>query len=136
MSHVFKQKSNKVLAFAFVGLIIVSQLVVYNMSYVVPIYFLLTLAIFCAVIVWGMLGTDCKIEAEFLTIKSGPFKNKIDINKIERLIKDSKPFIKRKNTAHQLTIVYNKNRRISIFPVEKEEMIKVFVKINPRIKVE
>ena len=136
MSHVFKQKSNKVLAFAFVGLILVSQLIVFNMGYTVPIYFVLILAILCALIVWGMLGIDCEIESDVLTIKSGPFRNKIDINKIERLIKDSKPFIKRKNTAHQLTIVYNKNRRISIFPVEKEEIIEVLLEINPRINVE
>jgi PH (Pleckstrin Homology) domain-containing protein len=136
MSKIFKQKSNKVLAFAFIGLIVVSQLIVFNMGYIIPLYFLLTLAILCAIIIWGMLGNNCKIEAEFLIINSGPFKNKIDINKIERLIKDSKPFIKRKNTAHQLLIVYNKNRRISIFPVEKEEIIEALLEINPRIKVE
>ncbi|MFT5168301.1 MAG: hypothetical protein ACI8P3_003542 [Saprospiraceae bacterium] len=136
MSQIFKQKSNKILAFAFVGLIVVSQLMVFNMDYVVPLYFILILGVLCALIVWGMLDSDCKIEEEVLIIKSGPFSNKIAINKIERLIKDSKSLIKRKNTEYQLTIVYNKNRRMSIFPIEKEEMIGALKKINPKIKVE
>ena len=136
MPQIFKQKNNKIVAFAFVGLIVISQLMVLNMGYQVPLYFLAILSILCAVIVWGMLDSGCKIEDKVLTIKSGPFNNKIEIEKIERLIKDSKPLIKKKSTPFQLTIIYNKNRRISIFPIEKEEMIRALKKDNPKIVIE
>ncbi len=136
MSKIFKQKSNKIVAFSFVGLIVISQLVVFNMGYTIPLYFLLILGVLCALIVWGMLDGDCKIEDEFLIVKSGPFRNKIDINKIEKLIKDSKTLIKGRNIESQLTIIFNKRKRISIFPIEKDAMIDELKRINPKIIIE
>lgn len=136
MSRIFKQKSNNIVAFAFVGLIIVSQLMVLQMGYNVPLYFLIILGILCAIIVWGLLGNECILDEETLTIKSGPFRNSIPVANIERLITDSKSLIKKKNEPFQLIIVYNKNRRSSIFPVEKEEMIKALKSANRKIKIE
>lgn len=123
------------LAFAFAGLIIVSQLMVLNMGYRIPWYFLLVLTILCIVIIWSMLDHDCTIEDEVLVIKAGLFNNKIEIAKIETLIKNSRMFIKGKNGAYKLVIVYNKNRRFNIFPEEKEQLVNALKKINPKIEV-
>jgi len=135
VAKVFKQKSNKVVAFAFAGLILVSQLMVLNMGYSIPWYFLVVLIILCATIIWGMLVNDCILDNELLMIKSGPFSNKIEVNKIERLIKDSQSLFKGKNAAFKLTIVYNRNRRISIFPIEKDQLIQALKKANRNIEI-
>lgn len=133
--QIFKQRSNKMLAFAFAGLITVSQLMVLNMGYLIPWYFLVILATLCIVIIWSMLDHDCILEGDVLIIKAGLFNNKIEIAKIEELIKDSKLFFKGKNSAYKLVIVYNKNRRFNIFPEEKTQLINALKKINPKIKV-
>jgi len=135
MAKVFKQRSNKMVAIAFAGLILVSQLMVLNMGYSIPWYFLVILIALCATIIWGMLANDCIIEDDLLIIKSGPFNNQVEINKIERLIKDSQSLFKGKNGAFKLTIIYNRNQRISIFPVEKDQLIQTLKKANRNIEI-
>ncbi len=134
---IFKQQSNWMLAIGFIGFIIILQLwVLLIMKYQMPWYFFLILGIMCLVIIWGLVDNDCKIEGETLFIKSGPFQNKIDINSIDRVIKNPKTLFKRKNSKSQLTIIYNKNQRMNIFPVRKREMLSTLKKVNSAISVE
>ena len=86
MPKVFRQQNNYIVAFSFVGLIVVSQLLVVNMGYQVPTYFLMLLSLFCGIILWGMIDVSCTIEEDQLTSKVGPFIQKLKISELDKVL--------------------------------------------------
>lgn len=136
MAQVFKQTTNPVVAFSFVGLIIVSQLLVLNMGYNVPTYFLAILALLCAIILWGMLDVKCIIEGTRLKSKVGPFVQILDILKIEKASIHKKRNVGSRKRIENLDIYLESGKKLSLQPVDAKGFIDALKKINRNIKVE
>ncbi len=136
MPQVFKQQSNKIIAFSFVGLIIVSQLMILNMGYKMPMYFLITLAVLSGLILWGMLVSNCTIDGSVLKSKVGPFVQSIDISKISLIkISDFRRLGSRKR-MERVKIIYNGKKKLDVSPEDIEGFIVALKKVNPKIKIE
>ncbi len=136
MPQVFKQQSNKIIAFSFVGLIIVSQLMILNMGYKMPMYFLITLAVLSGLILWGMLVSNCTIDGSVLKSKVGPFVQSIDISKISLIkIIDFRRLGSRKR-MERVKIIYNGKKKLDVSPEDIEGFIAALKKVNPKIKIE
>ena len=121
--------------FGLIGIIaILNVLRFYNgHGYSMPV---LMLTVFLAIMVgWMWLISSYTIENQTLSIKNGPFTQKVEINQIEQ-VKSGKPSIfGGKLSKYKLTI-YHKKRKLNVFPIDKEDFIKSLLKINSKIKVE
>jgi len=131
----FEHKKDIVSMFGLIGIIaILNVLRFYNgHGYSMPV---LMLTVFLTImVVWMWLISSYTIENQTLSVKNGPFTQKVEINQIEQ-IKSGKPSIfGGKLSKYKLTI-FHKKRKLNVFPIDKEVFIKSLLKINSKIKVE
>lgn len=135
MKQIFRQKSKPIVAFSFIGLIIVFQLMVFAIGYNVPVGFLIILGLFCAVIAWGMLDVKCIIEGEKLITKVGPFTQRIPIQSISHI--DKKRFRKAgsRKATEKLILIYSGKKKLDVEMQAPQDFINALQQINPSIKI-
>lgn len=103
---------------------------------VVPIIITLLVS---ALVIWILLDTRYVIKNSFLLYRSGPFRGRIDINKIDRIQYFSglypqvsmKPALDIKGYI----ITYNKQDDVYVSPKKSSDFIAELLKINPKIVV-
>ncbi len=98
---------------------------------------ILTLVI--AMIVWVLIDTRYVIKSNLLLYRSGPFRGRIDINKIKRIKMHSGLFVpvsmKPSLDTNGLIITYNQYDDVFISPENKSVFLEELKKINPNIEV-
>ena len=90
-------------------------------------------------IIWILLDTRYVIKNSFLYYRSGPFRGRIDINKIDKIQYFSglypqvsmKPALDIKGYI----ITYNKQDDVYVSPKKSVDFIEELLKINPKIEV-
>jgi hypothetical protein len=103
---------------------------------VVPIIITLLVS---ALVIWILLDTRYVIKNSFLLYRSGPFRGRIDINKIDKVQYFSglypqvsmKPALDIKGYI----ITYNKQDDVYVSPKKSVDFIAELLKINPKIEV-
>lgn len=101
-----------------------------------PIVFL---SLVMVLIVWTLLDTRYVIKNHFLLYRSGPFRGRIDIEKISKIKYFSglnvpvtmKPALDNKGYI----ISYNNFDDVYVTPVKRELFVAELLKINPKIEV-
>lgn len=92
-----------------------------------------------ALLIWILLDTRYVIKNSFLFYRSGPFRGRIDINKIDKIQYFSglypqvsmKPALDIKGYI----ITYNKQDDVYVSPKKSVDFIAELLKINPKIQV-
>ena len=92
-----------------------------------------------ALLIWILLDTRYVIKNSFLFYRSGPFRGRIDISKIDKIQYFSglypqvsmKPALDIKGYI----ITYNKQDDVYVSPKKSVDFIAELLKINPKIKV-
>lgn len=92
-----------------------------------------------ALVIWILLDTRYVIKNSFLFYRSGPFRGRIDINKIDKIQYFSglypqvsmKPALDIKGYI----ITYNKQDDVYVSPIKSNDFIAELLKINPKIEV-
>jgi hypothetical protein len=92
-----------------------------------------------ALVIWILLDTRYVIKNSFLFYRSGPFRGRIDINKIDKIQYFSglypqvsmKPALDIKGYI----ITYNKEDDVYVSPKKSVDFIAELIKINPKIEV-
>lgn len=136
MPQTFKQVTNPIVAFAFIGLIVVSQLLVLNMGYTIPTYFLIILIVLCGLILWGMLDIKCIIDGQQLKSKVGPFVQLFDISEIEKISLRKQRNVGSRKRLQLVDVFFASGKKITIQPLEQEAFINALKAANKKIKVE
>ncbi len=135
MTQRFAQQSNIPVAIGFAGLILISQLMVFNMGYQMPWYFLAVLGILCLFIVWGLVANDLIIQDQQLNIKAGPFKNIIQLKDINRLSVGRKPFLKNARTPKRLEIHYGNKKKMIVHPEDRTAFVNALSSQLPKLNI-
>lgn len=97
------------------------------------------LSLVIALIIWILLDTRYVIKESFLLYRSGPFRGRIDIRRIDRIKRfsglyvpvNTKPALDTKG----LIITYNNDEDLYVSPKKAEKFIEELLKINPKIEV-
>ena len=132
----FKHKKDVISMIGLIGIIIILNILRYINGYgfSIPV---LTLTLFLAVMVlWMWMDSSYTIENQTLSIKNGPFRQRIKISEINKVKKGKASLFRGKLDKYKLTIQHSKNRKLSLFPIDKDDFIKSLLKINGGIKVE
>lgn len=92
-----------------------------------------------SLIIWVLLDTRYVIKNNFLLYRSGPFRGRIDINKIQK-IQYHKGFMVPVTMKPALDfkgfiITYNKFDDVYVSPTKGEIFIKELLLVNPKIEV-
>lgn len=136
MKKTFQQKNNLILAISFVGLIIVSQLLVLNMGYNIPGYFLAILVILCGIIFWSMIDTKCIIEKGKLTSKVGPFVQKIDLSSMDKVIVSNKRSVGSLRKVEKVWMHYAGGKKLDFSPADMDGFLDALRQQNQKINIE
>jgi len=136
MSTVFKQKNNLIVAISFIGIIVVSQLLVLNMGYNIPGYFLTILVLLCGIIFWSMVDTKCIIEKGKLTSKVGPFVQKIDIASIDKVLVTSRRKMGGRRKVDTVKMYYNSGKKLDFSPANLDGFLDALRAQNQKINIE
>ena len=132
----FEHKKDIISMVGLIGIIVILNFLrfVNGYGFSIPI---ITLTFFLTImVVWMWLVSGYTIENQILKIKNGPFSQKVNVNEIIKVRSGSTSIFKGKMAKYKLTISYHKNRKLNLFPIDKEEFIKALLKINSKIKVE
>jgi len=132
----FEHKKDIFSMVGLIGIILVLNFLRYLNGYGFSIPILALTCFLTLMVVWMWLISSYTIENQVLKIKNGPFNQKVNINDINKIKSGSASIFKGKTAKYKLTISYNKNRKLNLFPIDKEEFIKALLKINSKIKVE
>ena len=107
-------------------------------SDLIPKLIILLITILSLVLLlWIWFDTSYSIDGSFLYYQSGPFRGKLEISKINKVLKNKTLWIGLKPALAQngLIIQYEKWNQIYISPKEKTEFIAGLIKINDKIVV-
>ncbi len=122
--------------FGLIGIIVILNFLRYLNGYGFSIPILALTLVLTIMVVWMWLVSSYTVDNQQLIIKNGPFSQKIKIDEITKIKGSTPSRLRGKLNKYKLTITHRKNRRLSVFPLEKDEFIKVLLKINSGIKVE
>ncbi len=137
MQQVFKQPNNYIVAFSFVGLIVVSQLLVLNMGYRIPIYFLLILLLLCGIIFWSMIDTKCTINEDQLISKVGPFVQKLNISELNKAIVVTRRRLGNRRDITTVTLYdANDKKKLEFNPADLEAFLRALQAQNKTLNIQ
>ncbi len=89
-----------------------------------------------ALMVWARFGTYYTITDSELIYQSGPFGNKLDINRIQKVYKTTNdPFNSGGLSMDKISIKVKKHATVNISPENKEAFIATLQQVNPNIEV-
>ena len=93
-----------------------------------------TIGIF-AFVAWAWVNTETQVNDEQLVHQSGPIKWKVDIATIKKIKRNGSSLINHGTWSFDKMDIYHKESTLSIVPENKDELIKLLKKINPKIEV-
>lgn len=104
-----------------------------------PIVPFIILALATALIIWVLLDTRYVIKNNFLLYRSGPFRGRIDIAKIQKIKRHSGMFvpvsIKPALDTKGFIISFNNMDDVFVSPQHSDIFLKEIQKINPKVEV-
>jgi cytochrome b561 len=104
-----------------------------------PLLPILLLSLVIGFIVWVLLDTRYVIKNHYLLYRSGPFRGRIDIEKIEKIKRHSGLYVpvtmKPALDTKGFIITYNKFDDVFISPIKSDVFLDEIRKINPKIEV-
>ncbi|CAM4249812.1 hypothetical protein BAMA_06620 [Bacillus manliponensis] len=87
-------------------------------------------------LIWSWFTTGYTVKEADLIVKSGPLTKGISILDIKKITKTKNPFASPALSVERLEILYgDTNEVIFISPFQKEEFIRLLMKVNPKIRV-
>ena len=100
---------------------------------------LVILGLVISLILWTLLDTRYVIKQHFLLYRSGPFRGRIDIDKIKKIKYFSGLYVpvtmKPALDTEGFIITYNNLEDVYVSPVNRDVFLKELLKINPKIEV-
>ena len=97
------------------------------------------LGLVIAMILWTLLDTRYVIKQHFLLYRSGPFRGRIDIEKIKKIKYFSGLYVpvtmKPALDTKGFIITYNNVEDVYVSPVDRDVFLTELLKINPGIEV-
>lgn len=97
------------------------------------------LSLVIALIVWTLLDTRYVIKQHFLLYRSGPFRGRIDIEKIKKVTYFSGLYVpvtmKPALDTKGFIITYNTKEDVYVSPIKSEVFLSELLKINPNIEI-
>lgn len=136
MPQKFKQKSSAIVAFSFIGLIAISQIWIWSIGYIMPLYFFVLLGLFCGIILWGMLDSACMIDGAILKSKVGPFIQKINIQEITKIKVIQKGKEGSRKRMDLVQVYTNAKKVLNVSPLDLDGFLNALKNINSKIKIE
>ncbi len=133
---VFKHKKDVISMAGMIGIILILNILRYLSGYGFSVPVVVLTFFLALMVIWMWLDSSYTLENQELIIKSGPFRQRVDINEITKIKSSAPSIFKGKLAKYKLTIRHKKNRRLTVFPIDKEIFIKALLKINSKIKVE
>lgn len=104
---------------------------------IVPFIIISTVTAF---ILWVLLDTRYVLKNNFLLYRSGPFRGRIDITKINKIRNHSGLYVpvlmKPALDTKGFIITYNKFEEVFISPIKSELFLEELMKINPKIEIQ
>lgn len=104
-----------------------------------PILPIVILSLVIGFLIWIILDTRYVIKRNFLLYRSGPFRGRIDIDKIDKIKRHSGLFVpvtmKPALDTTGFIITYNKFDDIFISPSKSDIFLEELKKINPKIEI-
>ncbi len=100
---------------------------------------LVILGLVISLILWTLLDTRYVIKQHFLLYRSGPFRGRIDIDKIKKIKYFSGLYVpvtmKPALDTEGFIITYNNLEDVYVSPVNRDVFLKELLKINPKIEI-
>jgi hypothetical protein len=100
---------------------------------------LVILGLVISLILWTLLDTRYVIKQHFLLYRSGPFRGRIDIEKIKKIKYFSGLYVpvtmKPALDTEGFIITYNNLEDVYVSPVNRDVFLKELLKINPKIEI-
>ena len=97
------------------------------------------LSLVIAMILWTLLDTRYVIKQHFLLYRSGPFRGRIDIDKIQKIKYFSGLYVpvtmKPALDTKGFIITYNNNEDVYVSPMNSDIFLSELLKINPKIEI-
>lgn len=97
------------------------------------------LSLVIAMILWTLLDTRYVIKQHFLLYRSGPFRGRIDIEKIQKIKYFSGLYVpvtmKPALDTKGFIITYNNNEDVYVSPMNSDVFLSELLKINPKIEI-
>lgn len=140
MNRFLSSKNNYTIAILWTIVIIMVGLLYVGMTKEqVTILPVIILGSVIAMILWTLLDTRYVIKRHFLLYRSGPFRGRIDIQKIKKIKYFSGLYVpvtmKPALDTKGFIITYNNIEDVYVSPVHREIFLTELLKINPRIEV-
>lgn len=105
----------------------------------VPFFPVVVLSAVIVLILWILLDTRYVIKRHFLLYRSGPYRGRIDIEKIKKIKYFSGLYVpvtmKPALDTKGFIITYNQYDDVYVSPVKREVFLSELLKINPNIEV-
>lgn len=87
-------------------------------------------------LIWVWFSLGYSIENNTLIIKAGPFKQKVDIQKIKKISKGKSVVTSAALSIDRMLIHYGSYKYASISPKKELEFIKILLSKNPQIEID
>ncbi len=140
MNRFLSSKNNYTIAILWTIVIIMVGLLYVGMTKeLVTLLPIVILGLVIAMILWTLLDTRYVIKQHFLLYRSGPFRGRIDIQKIKKIKYFSGLYVpvtmKPALDTKGFIITYNNIEDVYVSPVHREIFLTELLKINPGIEV-
>ena len=120
--------------FGLIGIIIIINVLRYINGYGFSIPVLILTFLLTLMVIWMWLISSYSVENQVLIIRNGPFSQKIEINEIKEIKSGAPSMFKGRMTNYQLILVYGKNKKLNVYPIDKQDFMKTLLKINSSIE--
>ena len=102
--------------------------------------FLISLLIIMAItglLLWIWHHTHYKIDQEFIAFYSGPFKGKVEIDKIDKLVINKTSYVGLKYGLARKGLIVESSTHSDLYisPINPQEFVKLLLEQNPNIKI-
>ena len=140
MNRFLSSKNNYTIAILWTIVIIMVGLLYVGMTKeLVTLLPIVILGLVIAMILWTLLDTRYVIKQHFLLYRSGPFRGRIDIQKIKKIKYFSGLYVpvtmKPALDTKGFIITYNNIEDVYVSPVHREIFLTELLRINPGIEV-
>ena len=140
MNRFLSSKNNYTIAILWTIVIIMVGLLYVGMTKEqVTLLPIVILGLVIAMILWTLLDTRYVIKEHFLLYRSGPFRGRIDIEKIKKIKYFSGLYVpvtmKPALDTEGFIITYNNVEDVYVSPVDRDVFLTELLKINPGIEV-
>ena len=141
MNRYLSTKNNytvSILWFIVIGMIVLLGIGLKKES--LPVLPVIILSLVIALVMWTLLDTRYVIKQHFLLYRSGPFRGRIDIDKIQKIKYFSGLYVpvtmKPALDTEGFIITYNQSEDVYVSPARREIFLSELLKINPNIEID